>query len=437
MGYGTVFAVRSSANDRGVPFVTIPKAADVSAGIWPRSGSARGSATQKLTASGLELSVISSRDGLASIATQWLALWGKCPGASGLFLSFPWVEVWCRRYLDPKSTVLAIVVGHHRGELSMVWPLAIERHMGIRTACMIGTPVSQYSDILIDASHADHQNWMHEGWDFIKHKLAVDILHLCKVRDDSALAVWLKTLKSEASNPESAPYISLHGAKNFEAVDERFLNKDRKNRRRQRKRLGELGTVGFRRSSASSEATTSFDQAMAWKREWIAAGGHVSAAFASRQFDQFFTSLLGDGAALAGVETFELTLDGKPVAIKIAITCGNYRGMHLTAYDRAFEKCGPGALLVEDMIRAGIADGINTLDFLAPAFDYKLDWASGSVGVADHALPVTGKGKAYHAIYIRMLRPRLKKLAADGPLPVRRLIAAVAKRAGRQVPQVC
>ena len=409
----------------------IAKALALEPRAWTGTRRKAAAILRPVTAAGaLDIALVDSRDALARLEAEWTTLWNASEGASGLFLGFNWVWNWCQHYLDIEASGLAIVTARRNGRLVMVWPLVLECQLGLRTASFLGAPVSQYGDVLVDRTDDRHMDWVEESWNYITAQLAVDLVHLRKVRADSAVAVMLARVGAKASNEEAAPYIALAGEASFEAFDQRFSAKDRKNRRRKRKRLGEQGAVGFRRSNSAPAATQALRQAMVWKRDWIEDGSHVSTAIADQRFDGFFAALLSDDSRTAGVETFELTLDGRPVAIKVAVTCGSYRGMHLTAYDRAHEKCSPGALLVEEMIGAGLADGVKTLDFLAPAFGYKLEWASGTVTIADYCVPVTVMGQAYQELYVRRLRPRLKSLAAEGPAPIRRLISGAVKLMG-------
>ena len=381
-------------------------------------------------ANSLNLTLVTSVQDLAQLEPEWQALWDGADGACRIFLSFNWVWHWCQQYLDSNGAGLAIVTGRRNGQLVIVWPLVLETSLGARMVSFLGAPVSQYGDVLVDRCEPQHQEWLDESWAFIKAHLAPDIAHLRKVRDDSAVAPLLGRAGAKSTNHQLAPFITLSGEADFETFDECHSARDRKNRRRKRKRLGEQGSVGFRRSRGEPAATMAFKQAMAWKRSWLKEGVRSSTALSNLRFDQFFAAVLGDPVRRIGAEVFELTLDGKSIATKVAMTCGAYRGMYFTAYDKAHEKCSPGSLLVEEMIAEGLADGITTLDFMAPAYDYKMEWASGTMAVADYSLPLSAVGGLYHGIYVQQLRPRLQKLAARGPIPLRRLMSGAVKLMG-------
>ena len=401
------------------------RAAEVAA---PAVSAARATRAQRL-----DFALATSKNALCGLEAEWNALFASARGASCMFLGFNWLWHWCDHYLDQSRQQLAIVTGRHEGRLVMVWPLVIERRFGVKTARFAGAPVSQYGDILVDAHAPDHHEWIAEAWGYITRELAVDVVHLCKVRADSCLLPLLRRLGANASNQQSAPFIGLAGGgAKFEAFDQRYCAKDRKNRRRKRKRLAELGAIGFQRIACPQRAVAALCEAMRWKRTWLEDEARVSTALADDRFDRFFAGVLTSPDRPVGAEVFELTLDGRPVAIKIALTAGDHRGMHFTAYDKTLDKCSPGALLVEEMIGHGLADGVTTLDFLAPAFAYKLDWATGAVAVCDYSLAVTGAGALFEGVYVQGLRPRLQRLLSNGPAPLRRLAGSLVQAVWRR-----
>lgn len=377
-------------------------------------------------------SIVTGTEQIDRLEPEWNGLCAKAEGPARLFLSFNWLWHWRRHYLGDGSTQLAVVAARHQGEVVLIWPLAVTRTLGLKTVSFAGAPVSQYGDILVDRTQPGHEAWIAGAWRHMTSALAPDIVHLRKVRAGSAAAVLMQRLGAKQANPQIAPCIGLAGLSSFEEFDERFSAKDRKNRRRRRKIMSEQGTAEFRRLSGSADAIAAFELAMQWKRRWLEDGALVSTAIADDRFDRFFASVLGETDRPAGAEVFELSMGGKPVSIKIAVTSGAYRGLHLTAYDRAHEKFSPGRLIVERVVEASLADGVTELDFLAPAYPYKLDWTENAVAIHDYSLPITMAGRLFDRIYLQGLRPHLRRLANNGPQSLRRLCAALLKARARR-----
>jgi len=392
-----------------------------------RTASAGEPAKPACCAAPLDFSVITDKGELARFEPEWNSLWANAEGPVRLFLSFNWLWHWQQHYLSNGTAQLAVVVGRHQGKAVVIWPLVIARTLGLRTVSFAGAPVSQYGDILVDRTQPGHEARIFDAWTHMTSALAPDIVHFRKVRAGSAAAMLMQRLGANQTNPQAAPCINLAGLSNFDEFDARFSAKDRKNRRRRRKMMSEQGVPGFRRSSGSADAIAAFNQAMQWKRRWLEEGALLSTALTDDRFDRFFASVLGETDRPAGAEVFELSLDGKPVSIKIAVTSGNYRGLHLTAYDRAHEKFSPGRLMVERVVETSLADGVTELDFLAPAYPYKLDWTETAVAIHDYSLPVTMAGGLFDRVYLQSLHPQLRRLAHNGPQSLRRLGAALLK----------
>ena len=106
---------------------------------------------------------------------------------------------------------------------------------------------------------------------------------------------------------------------------------------------------------------------------------------------------------------------------------------HVFAYDLEHEKSGAGVLLLEDLIRHCCDEGITTLDLMAPADAYKLDWADGSVITQDWAVSHTLAGRLYRTLYLELLQEPLKRMAEGLPAPIRhRILAGLKAVRGRR-----
>ncbi len=372
----------------------------------------------------LDWQVITTVSGFEQIEADWLALHKRvAPPAGKVFLDYNWNWHWRRHYLTGGNR-LAIVVGRHDGAVVSIWPLVTQRMAGLRVATFMGMPVSQYGEVLIDRTDPRADGWLKQGWDQVRSSLGVDLVLLRKVRDDSAAGALMAKLGLQRDNPQFAPYIDLAGEANFESFDQRFSGKDRKNRRRKRRRMEENGVVDCHRVAPGPGRVDAVAVAMERKRDWLRSAGLVSTAVTDARFDAFFRDVASTTDRPAGCEIVELTVDGHAVATKITVSDSTYRGLHFTSYDPAAEKFSPGILILETMIAEAIAEGITTFDFMAPAAPYKLEWTDKSVGIADFAVSIGLKGWLYQTAYLRCVRPRLQQLAKDGPVPVRRAIAA-------------
>jgi CelD/BcsL family acetyltransferase involved in cellulose biosynthesis len=299
-----------------------------------------------------ELALVTSFEGLERIEAGWKAL-EACSGPSwGIFQSFNFIWRWCRQFLDGESTKLAIVTGYRQGWLVMVWPTAIETRRGVRRAVFLGSPVAQYGDVLIDRSLPDWQTWLARGWDFLVEASCPDVVSLCKVRSDAALTPILARLGARESNVQTAFEVDLSNSANLTAFDERYPAKARKNRRRQRQRLMDMGSVELRRWPAGEGATAAVNRGIAMKRRWLEQHDKHSDALRNGKLIGFLAGLSEATVRPSGFRVSELLLDERPVACALSFVHKGREALYLITYDPAAEKASPGTLLIEDLLRS-------------------------------------------------------------------------------------
>jgi CelD/BcsL family acetyltransferase involved in cellulose biosynthesis len=237
----------------------------------------------------------------------------------------------------------------------------------------------------------------------------------------------LRKKGAEVSDRQSAPFIDLAGVGSPKLQAERYSAKDRKNRRRHRKRLGEQGAVAFEWLHPSAEAAALAVNAVALKRQWLARRGRISKAFTDRRIEQFLAATVAGATPNLDGRVGVIRSGGRTAAVLVGfVNKGCYAGF-LTAYDGDFERYSPGSLLFEDVIGASIGEGLARIDLLAPADRYKQAWSDGEVPVEDLCLPLSAGGSIYTRIIQRRLRHSLKSSIESMPPVLRRtLLYAVA-----------
>ena len=373
-----------------------------------------------------------------ALEQEWNELFDRSGHAHQLFQTFAWNWHWTRAFLDqdrhtgPKCPI-AVLTGRHNGRLVTLWPMVLERRGVLRELSWMGEPVSQYGDVLIDDAVADRAAVLNAGWNHLVNALKPDLARLRKVRGDAAIAPLLDTLGSLHTAELEAPYIDLTKAQSFAAYEERFPTRARRNRRRQMRRLEEVGHVTFKHLDEGSEAQTFAAEGIEMKRRWLIDRGHVSPALADARMGRFMTAVAAANGRSTATRVSVLMSNDKPAAIQIGFTARNTRVLHVIAYDRAFEKMAAGVLHLEESIRHAFDENIARIDLLAPKAEYKVDWADGAVAVVDHAIGLSPKGRAYARVYLGYVRERLKATVERMPHKVRQMMVtshlnAAAKR---------
>ncbi|TXN82525.1 GNAT family N-acetyltransferase [Methylobacterium sp. WL8] len=128
-----------------------------------------------------------------------------------------------------------------------------------------------------------------------------------------------------------------------------------KDLRRRAKRLGEAGAVTFATATAGPDLDQAVAAFLALERVgWKGAAGTAMAcrpehaAFARALFGQKEGPAQGPVGARADI----LALDGRPVAISLALVGGGVATLLKTAYDEDQRACAPGLLLEAEIVRA-------------------------------------------------------------------------------------
>ena len=369
--------------------------------------------------------IVRDESGFDALHDDWNRLYSASPSLSQPFMSFDWHRHWVRHYhagqSHPLGVQLAIVVGRRAGRVVVIWPLVTKRMAGMTYLYWMGQPVSQYGDVLVEASDTT-QALLHDSWDIIISMLAPDVVTLRKVRVDAAAAPLLKDLGAVVTRTAQAPFVATGGHASFEDFEQRYSAKARKNRRRLMRRLEEKGTVDFVHARKGPEATSLVKRAIELKQAWLDARGLLSAAVHDQRFERFFSAASEGGKEPSCCLVSALKLDGHPCAILVSISGGNHIAGHIFAYDLQHEKAGAGVLLLEECLRHAVSSGHTTFDLLAPGDAYKYDWCDQQVEVNDWALATSLRGQLFTRLYLTHLREKAKRTARLLPVPVRKLI---------------
>jgi CelD/BcsL family acetyltransferase involved in cellulose biosynthesis len=172
----------------------------------------------------------------------------------------------------------------------------------------------------------------------------------------------------------------------------------KRNLRRVRKRLEELGPVEVR---TATEPGPELDAAVAAmvrieSSGWKARSG---TSLAQRDDDRMFYEHLGRWAASRGLLRLDLlTAGGTPVAFAFDLVAYGVRYALKIGYDEGHARSSPGRVLLAEQIERAFADGLRRFDFAGAAADFKLLWANAERGYAEVVLfPRGAAGRATEA----------------------------------------
>lgn len=401
----------------------------VSAALDRPSGDVSGTRGTSPSASEATFDLVTTREAFEALEGEWNDLFARAGRDTQLFQTFNWLWHWANHFLprdDGGSHALSIITARIEGRLALVWPLVKERHGPIVRLTWMGEPVSQYGDILIDDA-ARSMGLLDAAWDFAMKRTGASVLHLRKVREDSAIAPLLHKRGAKVVSELVAPYLDISGAQSFAEYEKRYSSGAKRNRKRQRRRLEERGpvTLVLERGSVAAQALTV--TAFKLKLDWLAQRGLISPALSDPRTVRFFVDATGSTTRPAGCHVMALKCGDQPVALEIGLTCKGRSAIHIIVYDMAYEKTAAGSLLMEDSIGNAIDDRMTVFDLLAPDAPYKREWADATEVVRDWTAASTFAGRAYAAVTLG-LRATIKSGLDRLPVGLRRRLTQLAQR---------
>jgi len=376
----------------------------------------------------IQLELVTSFKDFEHLEADWNTLYNEVAGPGQAFQSFNWCWHWCRHYLGDglKGPKLAVVCGRINGRLTLVMPLLTQRTAGLTELSWLGEPVSQYGDAVASPDAATPE-MLALAWQFALSETAADVANLRRVRSDACIKPLMSGRDSHVTATTEAPFLRLADDASYESWETRRQPRARKNRRRQARRLADQGEVSFAAVSSGEEAAILAGHAVRLKRETLDEKGAISPALADARFERFFADAAHGHGRPAGVTVLTMLCGGLPIALKILIENKHAAYLHVAVFEPGFERCGPGALLLEHLVDRTIRARRDVLDLLPPRHEYKADFADSTTTVSDYAFPVTTKGWLYTHGFLR-LRRQIKAGIETMPKPLRRFIGRMAEK---------
>lgn len=371
--------------------------------------------------------IVRDRAGFDALEDEWNGLYERAARDVHVFQTFNWLWHWTRSFLDASPAArdsLAILVAREAGRPVLIWPLMLEQRRLVRRLSFMGEPASQYGDVLIEPRE-DAGALLDAALAHITTALRPDVLRLRKVRQDASIRPFLDARRAIATDRVEAPFLDLASAASFENYEQRYSAKARKNRRRLLRRLGERAPVELVSPVTGDDAREAAHVAVSLKRAWLRERGFISPAIADKRMAGFLADAVSCERHPTGARVSVLKSGGETASIEIGFVAKGRLALHLIVYSLKFEKSGVGVLHLEDTVRRAHQSGAATLDLLAPKADYKMEWADGTVPVADYTVPLTWAGRIYGSLYLGFLRERFKSALEHLPLSVRRLAATM------------
>lgn len=334
------------------------------------------------SSAGIRVEIVRTAEALSVLEPDWQQLWAAC-GAL-IFQSHGWIESWWLHIADRETRQLLIATAWEGSMLVGVLPLAIHRHRGLRLLEWAARDHADYCDMLIHpAASPDVTSAL---WNAVTRQRGYDLILLNRLMPDARAHALLTAGERPVLMPNHRSEMSLRVV-GPHADGEAWFNaqtkKTRQNYRRGVAYLSEGAELRFRLLPPDAELEQVLARLAALKRAWLEKMG-------------LDAPLFDEGAPLLGalVETlrragqlriFVLERGDETIAISINFIDGRKMMAFVTTYDPAVEKGSPGMVLMVDYIRWAFDNGLDLVDFLCGAEDFKSRFASETVTLTSMA----------------------------------------------------
>lgn len=374
----------------------------------------------------ITISAIGDRDGFERIGAAWQALESASSGPT-LFQSYDW----CRLILDLEASrassehVPLILVATEAGRMVGLLPLKRVRSSAATILTGLGEPFQQYTDLVL-APGADARAVLEAMLASPELAAGADAIELRKVRGDSALFRALGSRVEGIAPIDAAPFVDLSPHADFASYHKTVNAKSRKNMRNQRNRLAREAPVTSVSLTSTVAVGALIRSAFEGRVEWLEREGLSSRAFRDPDFGRFIARFADQSAT--GIEVLAVALKhgDKAIAEQWGFVHKRRYYAYVASWDPAYEEASPGKLIMEEVLRAAHARGVEIADFLMPAARYKLTWAEAAVPVYDIVLPLNARGRLTAKLWTGWLRPIAKRVVLALPGGVRsKLVRAV------------
>jgi hypothetical protein len=205
-----------------------------------------------------------------------------------------------------------------------------------------------------------------------------DVIHLPCVPPEGQ--AWrLYEAASDAGHPtgtwqgDNSPYFPLPATN--EEMHKQLDTKFKANLRRRHKKLAEKGHVTVDRVAGGVDLPGRLEEGFAVEQSgWKGREGTAMAQDA--HVAGFYSELSRFAAQDGSLALYYLRVDGKAVAFHYGLAYGSAYYLLKPGYDESVKECSPGQLLMDEVVKQCIADGLAEFDFLGPDMTWKRDWAS-------------------------------------------------------------
>jgi CelD/BcsL family acetyltransferase involved in cellulose biosynthesis len=322
----------------------------------------------------IRVSIIEDLATLAGMESEWNVLVERTTNEP--FYRHEYIRSWIENF-TPEAPLKLLTGRDPGGRLVALLPLVEER------VSFCGIPIRQWTsptnvhsyrfDLLAEQAGAAagaflKQLQLEKGWDLLK---MTDI-----PPDGKAWQFYAQAQSARfpvgVYEAQRSTYIALPGT--FEALQTDLGGKFRGNLRRRRKTLESKGKVSVERITGGPSLQARLEECFVIEQSgWKGKRGEP--ANLDPRIHGFYSALARRASEQGSFSLFQLKLDERPIAFHYGLTQNGIYSLVMTSYDESLRDCGPGHLLVEEVLKVCVEEGIHEFDFLGCDLEWKRAWS--------------------------------------------------------------
>ncbi len=311
---------------------------------------------------------------------------------------------------------LCVAVVREADRLIGIWPLSLQRMPGAWIAKSLDEPFGQFAGVLFE-SQADIAPGVAAALEALKRAGIADGLQLDNVIEGTPLYQALVKCGAHGKLTNEAVYVDMRACGSFAAFAQSVNKKTRKNLRNLLSRLKRVAQVGHTVSDDPLRIRAMLIRAFDARLEWMQEYARTSPAFRDPDFRAIVENLPDANIHLLA---FSFASTESALSTQWGFTyLGRYYA-YMSGKNSRFDEFSPGRLHLGMVIEACKNRGIDILELMAPASDYKLTWTDRARKLHVLAMPFTIRG------YV------LLNILADKVIPVTRSASRLLPQAIRK-----
>jgi CelD/BcsL family acetyltransferase involved in cellulose biosynthesis len=302
--------------------------------------------------------VITDLQTLAALEDEWLELCGRTLDATP-FQTPMWLLPWWRAF---GSDDLAVITARNESGLEALAPLYVIRDEDESLGVFLGTGISDYLDVIGDASLIVPQmaGINCQMWDLQQLRPSSSLLPA------SLPEGWSENVEDQ----EPCPTLTIEGKQIATLISTHFQKKIRYYRRALA-RMGDVIVETPTTKTLDDLLTALFDlHAARWKRR------NLPGVLADDTTQRFHRDVARRMLETGMLRMYATRVAGRIVAVFYGFALHGTIYYYLSGYDPDLEKLSIGTLIVAHAIEEAINDGATTFDFLRGAEEYKYAWGA-------------------------------------------------------------